>query len=221
MVLGPAGSRRAPEHAAAHSCRRTQGRARVTSHRVTSCHIVLCPCARQSSHAGRTPLAMGLGWQEQLEASPPVVGEHRVAGKCHPGPSSVQPRWSLPQFHILRFEEYFFSRTCSSPRCAQARAHLRCTDPWPRAPGGLQPTPRPLRSTTHTPQPSLKRPQFPTYVVVGVEDAGDVLGQVSVQHRLDVVPDVDCGGAEGQGGGDPAAPRPARPPLAPTYSPAG
>jgi len=35
-----------------------------------------------------------------------------------------------------------------------------------------------------------------TYVVVGVEDPGDVLRQVSVQHGLDVAADINCGTQE-------------------------
>lgn len=32
-----------------------------------------------------------------------------------------------------------------------------------------------------------------THVVVGVENPGDVLSQVSVQHSLDVATDINCG----------------------------
>lgn len=31
-----------------------------------------------------------------------------------------------------------------------------------------------------------------TYVVVGVEHAGNVLRQIPIQNGLDVIPDVDC-----------------------------
>lgn len=64
------------------------------------------------------------------------------------------------------------------------------------------------------PSTTLKgHPSIPTYIVVGVEDAGYVLRQVSIQHGLDVVSDVDWGGAEGWGGCGtlPFAPPPSAP----------
>lgn len=36
-----------------------------------------------------------------------------------------------------------------------------------------------------------------SHIVVGVQNSGDVFSQVSVQNRLDVAADVDCGGGEG------------------------